>query len=208
MRRQPAVSIVVLDRIARAQQTITMTRTATGKPRSADEAATVVPGGPGEQAGEELRCQWSRSVFVLGIAGDWLVVMPLSEARRLAALEEALWESRTWGAFRSRIADDPQTLAELRERFDGHLPDPAGPFHADDIPGHADGSWPSWPAQAMLDWLPRSVQALGTIEESVFNGPLLRLDEAVRGEVLDAMAAEGIECREDSRGLVARACGY
>jgi hypothetical protein len=145
---------------------------------------------------------------VLGTAGDWLVVMPLSEASRLAAFEEALWESRTGGALRSRIADDPQTLAELKERFGGHLPNAARPFHADDIPGHAEGEWPSWPAQAMLDWLPRSVQALGTIEDSLFNGPLLRLDEPVRMEVLGAMAAEGVECREDSRGLVARACGY
>jgi hypothetical protein len=167
-----------------------------------------VAGRPAEEEVEELRCHSRRSVFVLGTAGDWLVVMPLSEARRLAALAETLWESRTWGALRSRIADDPQSLAELRQRLGGHLPDPATPFHADDILGHADGEWPSWPVQAMLAWLPRSVWALGTIEESVFNGPLRRLDEAVRGEILAAMAAEGIECREDTNGLVARACGY
>jgi hypothetical protein len=65
-----------------------------------------------------------------------------------------------------------------------------------------------WPAQAMLDWLPESVQALGTVEYSTFNGPFLQLDPDGQKEVLEALAAEGIECHQDTENIVARASGW
>jgi hypothetical protein len=185
-----------------------MTWKAKGEPLSIGENQPLVDSSLSREEVEEGRRNWKRTVFILGTAGDSLIVMPLAEARRLAALQKALWESRTWGELLSRVANDSKTLAHLRDLVEGELPDAATAFSTDDIPGHADGDWPLWPAQAMLDWLPSSVQALGSIAFSNFNGEFLVLDDAEPEEVIARMAAEGIECREDTEGLVASACGY
>jgi hypothetical protein len=60
----------------------------------------------------------------------------------------------------------------------------------------------------MLDWLPESVQALGTVECSTFNGEFLQLDPDCQNEVIEPFAAEGIECYEDTENIVAQASGW
>jgi hypothetical protein len=152
--------------------------------------------------------QRNDTVYVLDALGDRLVVIPLAEARRLASLRVAIRECGTWGEFVGEIAGDPKTLDDLKDRLGGEVPDDDEPFRADDFPGYGDGDWPTWPAQAMLDWLPESVQALGTVECSTFNGEFLQLDPDCQNEVIEAFAAEGIECYEDSENIVARASGW
>jgi hypothetical protein len=59
----------------------------------------------------------------------------------------------------------------------------------------------------MLEWLPPSVQELGTVKDTLLTGPFLHLDHDGQDEVIEALEAEGIECREDTEDLVIHACG-
>jgi hypothetical protein len=147
------------------------------------------------------------SAFVFDTFDDSLVVMPISEARRLAALNDALETSSTWGEFLSSVGYDPDTAHYVERQFGDELPGVDATFDPEEIPGFTDGHWPSWPKQAMLDWLPASVQALGTIGETRLTGSFLHLDDDRRDDVIAALHAEGLECEADTQDLVARACG-
>jgi len=145
--------------------------------------------------------------FLIDTFDNGLVVVPLDEARRLAALNRALETCGTWGEFLRAVAADPATLGYLEQAYDGELPEPSEAFDADDVPGFADGDWPTWPKRGMLEWLPGSVQALGTIERTSMNGDFLQLEERLSDEVIEALAAEGIESYEDPDDLVTTASG-
>jgi hypothetical protein len=70
-----------------------------------------------------------------------------------------------------------------------------------------DGNWPTFPKQAMLDWLPDPVLKLGTIKTSAFEASFLDIEEHLAADVIEALADEGIDCHEDTEDLVLRACG-
>lgn len=145
--------------------------------------------------------------FVIDTFDDSLVVMPLSEARRLAALNRALEDSSTWRELQAAIAEDPVTIDYLKDAYDGELPDAADPVDPEELPGFADGDWPLWPKRAMLDWLPASVVELGTVRSTLMNDPYLELDASRFDDVVAALAAENIECYQDRADLVTTACG-
>jgi hypothetical protein len=136
-----------------------------------------------------------------------LVFIPKSEAERLAWLNDALEESRTWGEFYARVRDDDDTQEYLAYQYEDERPDPDQPFDAEDLMGPSEGDWPAWPNQKMLDWLPDSVLALGDHGRSAVSGPMVEFDPRSLRDVIDACAAEGIRCVEDDDGLVTRACG-
>ncbi len=144
--------------------------------------------------------------FLIDSFNHSLVVIPRGEANRLAALNEALENSSTWGEFLDAISGDPVTLDELGDRFD-ELPARELPFDPDDIYGFADGDWPAWPMAKMLEWLPVSVQRLGSLQRTALNGDALEIDEDLVDEVIAALAAEGFEGLEDPDSIVVTACG-
>ncbi len=144
--------------------------------------------------------------FLIDSFNDSLVIIPRAEAQRLAALNNALENSETWGAFLDAVSADDVTLDELAHKFD-ELPAKDVPFDPEDIHGFSDGDWPAWPAAKMLDWLPESVQTLGTLHDTLMNGCFLEFDEELLGAVIAALAAEGIDAQEDDDSLVVRACG-
>lgn len=145
--------------------------------------------------------------FLIDTFDGALVAIPRSEARRLAALNDALERSKSWGEFMNAVADDAATRSYLEDAFDGDLPDADRPFNAEEVPGFADGDWPTWPQQAMLEWLPSSVEELGTIETTMFSGDYLHLDESLFDDAVEALAAEGFESYEDPGVDVITACG-
>jgi hypothetical protein len=160
--------------------------------------------------------------FIFDTVYDGLVVIPVHEARRLAALNDALASSSSWDELLARVADDREATAYLespevtdsfewgqyaRESFyedeseyDEYV------FDADEVPGVLEGAWPPSPKRLMLRWLPASVKALGKTWDAV-NGPFLHLEEDLRDEVIASMHAEGLECEPDTEGLVSRSCG-
>jgi hypothetical protein len=105
------------------------------------------------------------------------------------------------------VASDAETNTYLEDQYGEELPSPDHPFDPDDIPGFATGDWPLWPKQAMLRWLPTSVQALGRVEESLMNGTFLHLDEDQSDEVVARLSAYRLECVTDTQDLVLGSCG-
>ena len=83
-------------------------------------------------------------------------------------------ESKTWGEF--LYALPPHIDSEVKSNLDAS-DDPKRKFEADGVPGYADGDWPAFPNQLMIDFLPKSVIAMGKIESTIFNGDRLDIPE-------------------------------
>jgi len=130
------------------------------------------------------------------------------EAHELAGVHAAIHESATWGAFLARLSDERrlQVVMGLRALGDDVVM-PADDAPLAGIPGHDDGDWPGWGAARMLGWVPDEVQALGTAEASVFNGPGLVFAEEDTAAVVAAFERAGYRCTRD-HVLVCAACDY
>jgi len=76
------------------------------------------------------------------------------------------------------------------------------------VPWAADGDWPAWPAQQMLDWVPKAIQQkYGSIGSSHLNGECLTLAPREERQIIAAFRRVGYRCTRDDR-LVQRASGY
>jgi hypothetical protein len=111
--------------------------------------------------------------YVVDSFDNGVVAIPLDEARRLAALNDALETSATWGEFLTSVAGDVETWTYLNGCYDDEAPLGEETFDPDELPGFADGYWPTWPKQAMLDWLPQQVTKLGVVKTGAFGQSFL-----------------------------------
>lgn len=146
------------------------------------------------------------SLWLLGFFDDSVIVIPAHEAFRLAKLNRALEHASTWGELLAGLASDEITIRELEAKVD-ELPAADAPFDPNDIPGFSDGDWPAWPAQKMLEWLPESARALGSVCPTAINGDALRIPPERVDAVVAALTAEGIEVDVDAVGYITAACG-
>ena len=176
------------------------------------------------------------SDMVCGTYHDNFILIPRTEALRLASIHDAIYSSTgsTWGEFREKLSPkdwqdvltrlEYQTLAEYRaeegfetddEALDAYRSLPLGErmpidsdkFESDWLPGLTDGDWPEWPAQEALRWVPRDIkQRFGKSVSSVINGPFLTLDPSRASEIVAAMEELGYACERDD-ALVAAASG-
>jgi hypothetical protein len=138
-----------------------------------------------------------------------LVFLAQEEALKLARLHEALQTSTTWGEFKRKVPQDAfeETLERLTEAEE-QVPDPSSDFFAERIPGYEERDWPSWPAQAMLHWVPKDIQErFGSREPSAISGDSLLLAPEREDEIIYAMEAHGYSCFRDD-ALVQKANGY
>lgn len=143
---------------------------------------------------------------------DSLVFLRREHALELVALRKTLDRCSSWRELRSRVSKERyDELAELCGHEDG---DPADADEDDDDFGGsveglmADGDYPEWPAQEMLDWMPPSVlgSEYAAVDDSVHNGPYLYLDPEKEAEIVALLRAEGYQVTKDER-LVNRTTG-
>ena len=141
--------------------------------------------------------------IVYGDLGGALVLVPRDRAEELATVRRAVQDSATWGELRSRLSAERR--AELSKAY-GENEQPADDTTLVDepVPGWDDGDWPEAPIQAMLDWVPDEVQALGEEVSTRLSGEHLGLEPARTDEVVAAMEAAGYTMRRDD-ALVERA---
>lgn len=144
--------------------------------------------------------------------GDELVFIPKQQAVELAQLRQALESAATWGEFKQMApAHLYQEVALMVSDYDeeaGQLPQDADPFDADSIPGYGDRDWPTWAAQAMLEWVPQDVQdRFGSAAGTTLSGDYLYLPEEKADEIAQAMQEHGYPCVRDD-DLVTSAEGY
>lgn len=115
----------------------------------------------------------------------------------------------TWGAARNDLKSSRwEEIVEKYADFEIDIPSDDEAFDLDDIPGFADGDWPEWPAQLMLEFVPGSIaEKYGRKVDSVLNGQFLEFDAADEEVIVAEMNAAGFTCtRNDS--IVATASGY
>ncbi|MGD7732045.1 hypothetical protein ACQCX5_03690 [Propionibacteriaceae bacterium G57] len=128
-------------------------------------------------------------------SGGVLLVAPREDAERNSRLHDGLRCSRTWGELRATVdrVDYQDILDRLHSEgiYDqGEEPEDAEPFEADDVPGHADGDYPEWLQQSMLDWFPDDLVE-EYFAESAFNGEFLHIPEADAEAVINRLQQEG-----------------
>lgn len=111
-----------------------------------------------------------RTRLVYGEVQDGLVFIDEGEAHDLVQLHRALGMARTWGEFKAQAPSHwyEDAVERLKEQMLDDIEDdedeayeepvPEQRFDAEEIPGHADGEWPSFPHVFMGDWVPDEVQ--------------------------------------------------
>ncbi len=147
----------------------------------------------------------SEDLLVYGDLDGDLVALQERRARELVAVHEAVGQVDTLEELRSRIP---------RGDFDAlvaHLEIPPAldePFNPDEVGAIADGDWPEWPQQRMLNIVPGSVQqALGSVEFSRVSGDCLVIPFAREKDFISTLSQSGWRVRRDD-ALVSRASGH
>lgn len=128
---------------------------------------------------------------------DLVVFAERGLAESVSAIRTALRTARTWGDFKRSIPADEWT--QILENL-GEVPDSAAPFDPDDVPGHADGDYPTWLAGEMADLLPSEVVARsGSRVDTVLNGEAVELPWVKAESIADDLRRLGhrVELRTD-----------
>lgn len=97
-------------------------------------------------------------------------------AEHVAQIRSALSNSKTWGELRARLpkGEWDNHFAPDFEDYEGSYDDP---FGWDDAPGAADGDYPMWLLQSMLNWFPKELieKYGGSLRRTMLNGDALEL---------------------------------
>ena len=114
---------------------------------------------------------------------------------RSKALENfAFWAAVTWGDFRKSAP----ALYEWALGYEDEDTAPADDDELDHEPLSADGDFPYFPDQLMLDFIPEFVQQrFGRIEWTVHNGEVLELKAVHEREIVAALLSQGFSCERD-----------
>lgn len=138
----------------------------------------------------------STSDVVLGHLNGSIVLVPQRRGHQLIAIRRAVASSETWGDLRAAI---PEELRHDLDQLHGDdpVPDDAVPLADRPVPGWDDGDWPGSPAQEMLEWVPKAVRALGTVEQTTLNGPYLELAPDREPAILEALLAASFTAERD-----------
>lgn len=144
----------------------------------------------------------------VGEVGDQLVVLPTEVLRELAEVQVALAESQSWGELKAAVSEERWSQIISQVTDEGQDPAPDLEDEVGEIPGHADGDWPEWPAQLMLAWAPERLRSqVGTVEESVLNGTFLHIPVDAEASLRSILENLGYTVERDD-GLVQRASGF
>jgi hypothetical protein len=132
-----------------------------------------------------------------------LIFLPSEDASELSTLWTVLKSAKTWDDLERGLPDD--RVEEIREFYLGGEAEPDemtgdAPFDLEEIPAIADGVWPEWPDQMMLDVMPKEViEEFGTIEESWHEGDLVRFDSACEEAIVSKLTDLGYDLTRDDK---------
>jgi hypothetical protein len=139
--------------------------------------------------------------IVYGNRSGELIFIPKDLAEDLVKVHIASETSKTWGEFKANAPDRiyEEAIALLSDEEDPEvLPQPEDIFDSASIPGYADGDWPLWPRQYMLEWVPKDIQVrFGRIMDTVLNGEYLQFDPEDTQEIVELLEKHGYSCSED-----------
>lgn len=116
-----------------------------------------------------------------------------STAEYVAQIREALYQSDTWGHFRTKLpAGEWDRLVSKSWVEPDELADDDR-FTPDNIPGHADGDYPEWLRQSQLEWFPKELieKHDGEVTLTTFSGWVLDLPAESTDAIVDDLRALG-----------------
>ena len=137
-------------------------------------------------------------VYRICIGSNGLASVVFAERHRaeeVAKIRHALDQSMTWGDLKRNLPDG-EWDAHFQPYFADHgegAPADSEPFDPGDAPGYEDGSYPTWLAQAQLDWFPSELikEFGGEVGVCVFNGEVLDLPATAAEKIAEALRAMG-----------------
>lgn len=145
---------------------------------------------------QRSRSSEATTVVLVGAAHGVVIAIPEEWAYEFAQLKKALDTSVTWADFRKSCP--AHYWIEIRDAFRANgdrTPNGQNAFDRFAIPGAADGDWPVWPQQEMLEWVPPEIlDAHGERKLSTLNGDFVEVPEAQLEEFVDALTRSGVRC--------------
>jgi len=140
---------------------------------------------------------------IAGIFDDTITFIERRTLDDLLQIRLAIEESKTWGEFFHLLP--PHIASGVKSNLDASY-DPEQKFETDEVPGYADGGWPAFPNQLMIDFLPRSVIAMGKIESTIFDGDRLNIPERIASAACSELRRLGWNVERDDQKVI-RAVG-
>jgi hypothetical protein len=150
----------------------------------------------------------TRIVYGLGLLEHELIFVPLARAEELAAIQNALGVSPTWGELEKRLAacseEAHKFIVELAEQYGA---DPGDAFESGEIGTIADGNWPPWPKQEMLSWVPEEIRQQFGDFQITSNGDTVTFYDDHEAEIVAALERAGFVVTRDD-AVIANASGW
>ena len=168
---------------------------------------------PNERALDLARIQFA---LFANTWGEFIELLPTDTWREM---EQALHEEFGPNHFNEycETLREKRPKASLAEAIDSYRqlsPGKERPVLPEDvfdqmlIPDLADGDWPPWTAQEMLKFVPKSIQTkYGRVQESVLNGPFLKLDAKRKSDIICDLRKAGYRV-ERNDGLIRIVSGH
>ena len=141
---------------------------------------------------------------IAGIFDNTITFIERHRLDDLLQIRLAIEESKTWGEFFHLLP--LHITSGVKSNLDASY-DPKRKFEADEVPGYADGDWPAFPHQLMIDFLPRSLIAMRKIESTIFNGDRLDIPERNASAACAELRRLGWNVVRDDQKVI-RAVGY
>ena len=127
-------------------------------------------------------------VYTINTEGAGAVFAERAAAEESAQVWSALRESKTWGEFKAAMP--PAEFATVLEnmKLDDDEVDLESAFDPDEVPGHADGLFPTCLQAKALRWFPEELIArYGEAALSTHDGEFLDLPANIADEVAEAL---------------------
>lgn len=123
---------------------------------------------------------------------DAAVFAERSMAESVGRTRQAISESATWGELRKALDDEAAAELSVMLSDSDIVRTDDETLDADDIPGYADGDYPTWLQQVMLDWFPSDlIDRYGARSNSVLNGEFIDIPGDCAEEVAEELRQRG-----------------
>jgi len=144
--------------------------------------------------------------LVFSNIGGSLVFIGLDKAEELAKFWNDIRTSKTWGDFKIKSPDRYEDIID--SFYSDEQPEDLEPFPGTDLPGVNEGDYPEWPAQFMLNFMPKEItdSVFAKVKDSVHNGRYLELDPKFEDDIISILVSKGFEVTKND-DLVRRASG-
>jgi hypothetical protein len=138
-------------------------------------------------------------VYRLSKANSGLVFAYIDRAKEIHDINRALHEASTWGDFRRLMPEDEYNRVKtLAEEYDCEVSE-YSEFHAEQVPGYADGDYPDWLQAEMDRVLPDDIlEEFAVSQSTVLSGDYYHIEERALGAIVERLEKSGYRVSDGS----------